>query len=88
LPFPTPEDLPNQGIEPSSPALLVDSLLTEPLSINVLYGWHCGGQVFQEVRPSTHIYQESPQIVVKNYCCAFSSSSSNGHCFYLHHLDG
>ena len=29
-PFPTPEDLPNPGIEPRSPALQVDSLLTEP----------------------------------------------------------
>ena len=29
-PFPSPEDLPNSGIEPSSPALQVDSLPTEP----------------------------------------------------------
>ena len=30
LPFPTPGDLPNPGIEPKSPALQADSLLTEP----------------------------------------------------------
>ena len=29
LPFPSPEDLPNPGIEPGSPALQADSLLTE-----------------------------------------------------------
>ena len=30
LPFPSPEDLPNPGIQPKSPALQVDSLLYEP----------------------------------------------------------
>ena len=30
LPFPSPGDLPNPGIEPRSPALQVDSLLAEP----------------------------------------------------------
>ena len=30
LPFPFPGDLPNPGIEPGSPALQADSLLTEP----------------------------------------------------------
>ena len=29
LPFPTPQDLPNQGIEPVSPALQADSFTTE-----------------------------------------------------------
>ena len=29
LPFPSPGDLPNPGIEPESPALQADSLLTE-----------------------------------------------------------
>ena len=31
LPFPSPEDLPNPGIKPRSPALQADSLLSEPL---------------------------------------------------------
>ena len=30
LPFPSPEDLPDPGIEPRSPALQADSLLTDP----------------------------------------------------------
>ena len=30
LPFPPPEDLPNPGIEPRSPALQADSLVSEP----------------------------------------------------------
>ena len=30
LPFPPPSDLPNPGIEPRSPALPADSLLSEP----------------------------------------------------------
>ena len=30
LPFPSPGDLPNLGIEPSSPELQADSLLSEP----------------------------------------------------------
>ena len=31
LPFPSPGDLPNPGIEPGSPALQTDALLSEPL---------------------------------------------------------
>ena len=30
LPFPSPEDFPNPGIEPRSPALQADTLLSEP----------------------------------------------------------
>ena len=30
LPFPSPGDLPNPGIEPRSPALQTDALLSEP----------------------------------------------------------
>ena len=30
LPFPSPGDLPNPGIEPSSPALQADTLTSEP----------------------------------------------------------
>ena len=30
LPFPSPEDLSNPGIEPGSPALQADSFITEP----------------------------------------------------------
>ena len=46
LPFPTPKDLPDPGIEPASPALQADSLPTESpmkpyfspeFSVNVLF---------------------------------------------------
>jgi len=30
LPFPSPEDLPDPGIEPMSPTLQADALLSEP----------------------------------------------------------
>ena len=30
LPFPSPEDLPHPGIEPRSPALQADTLVSEP----------------------------------------------------------
>ena len=41
LPFPSPEDLPDPGIEPRSPALQADSLPSElpgnPMFINTLF---------------------------------------------------
>ena len=33
LPFPSPGDLPNPGIEPGSPALQTDALLSEPPNV-------------------------------------------------------
>ena len=36
LPFPSPGDLPNPGIEPGSPTLQADSLLSEPLGKSML----------------------------------------------------
>ena len=35
LPFPSPGDLPDPGIEPGSPALEADSLTSEPLLTNM-----------------------------------------------------
>ena len=40
LPFPSPGDLPNPGIEPGSPTLQADSLLSEP-----------PGKAFTELKP-------------------------------------
>ena len=37
LPFPSPEDLPDPGIEPGSPALQADTLKSEPQIMNVKY---------------------------------------------------
>ena len=36
LPFPSPGDLPNRGIEPESPALQTDTLPSEPFSLREL----------------------------------------------------
>ena len=36
MPFPSPGDLPDPGIEPRSPALQADSLPSEPPGINLL----------------------------------------------------
>ena len=33
MPFPSPGDLPNPGIEPRAPTLQTDSLLSEPLGL-------------------------------------------------------
>ena len=45
LPFPSPEDLPNLGTVPASPALQVDSLLTEPPGKPAsISPWHTGLQ--------------------------------------------
>ena len=40
LPFPSPGDLPNPGIEPESPALQADALLSEPMFILYTYSTH------------------------------------------------
>ena len=37
LPFPSPGDLPNPGIEPRSPKLQVDSLPSEPPGKTITY---------------------------------------------------
>ena len=42
LPFPTPGDLPDPGIEPGSPALQADSLLSEPLWWESMVGERVG----------------------------------------------
>ena len=39
LPFPSPGDLPNPGIEPGSPALQVDSLLSEIILLATSLTW-------------------------------------------------
>ena len=36
LPFPSPEDLPDPGIEPRSPELRADALTSEPPSVDYL----------------------------------------------------
>ena len=50
LPFPSPEDLPDPGIKPGSPALQADSLPSEPLS-----GWYGEGGG-RRVQDGEHMY--------------------------------
>ena len=45
LPFPSPGDLPNPGIEPGSPILQADALLPEPPGKPC----RCGGQLEERV---------------------------------------
>ena len=43
LPFPSPGDLPDPGIEPGSPAFQADTLTSEPLGkpiLDILYTWN------------------------------------------------
>ena len=40
LPFPSPEDLPDPGIEPVSPALWADALLSEPPGNPLSLTWY------------------------------------------------
>ena len=50
LPFPSPEDLPNPGIEPGSPALQADALTSEP---PYLYYLPNSGKCFSHLRLDT-----------------------------------
>ena len=47
LPFPSPGDLPDPGIEPRSPALQADSLPSEPLTLFFFTLWYCFPLVFK-----------------------------------------
>ena len=48
LPFPSPGDLPDPGIEPRSPALQADALPSEPLVdlFKITKSYNCGNRVF------------------------------------------
>ena len=84
LPFPSPGDLPNPGIEPRSPALQEVSLPSEPprkpCSLSFLQGifptqgWNPGLQHFRHVLYQLS-YQGSPRIL-EWITCPFSSGSS------------
>ena len=54
LPFPSPEDLPDLGMEPGSPALLVDSLLSEPPGMDLPKSRPLTGEAEQRKDQDTH----------------------------------
>ena len=62
LPFPPPEDLPNPGIKPASPALAGGFFTTMPpekpghLHIYLLWHWHLKKTVSLPLPPNTHLY--------------------------------
>ena len=59
LPFPSPGDLPNLGIEPGSPTLQAESLLSEPpgkpyiFTLSVFKGMYDLGQTWEEQNKAT-----------------------------------
>ena len=66
LPFPSPGDLPNTGIEPSSPALQADSLPSEPLGKPVIVS-----RKISLGSPATVLYGDAQNILVATltqYC--------------------
>ena len=50
LPFPSPGDLPDPGVEPGSPALQKDSLTTEPSEKQ----WKRNGKYFKNLMPFSY----------------------------------
>ena len=54
LPFPSPGDLPNLGIEPGSPTLWADALPSEPCYITLYIFFH-------ELKKETKKEQEDPK---------------------------
>ena len=64
LPFPSPEDLPDPGIEPRSPALQADALTSEP------QGSPQGKAKYSTILISTYVVptmlKDGPQVEYKN----------------------
>ena len=69
LPFPSPEDLPDPGIEPGSPALLVDSLLSEPPGVDFPKSRPLTGEAEQERDRDGQGHIQALNIHVSNSYC-------------------
>ena len=63
LPSPSPEDLPNLGTEPRSPALQADSLLSEPP----------GKPIHQDVCPRICVFYPDKQFQKGVFFCGLSA---------------
>ena len=67
-PFPSPGDLPNEGIEPRSPALPADSLPTEPPGKQIVTHGKVLGPLLQTVLPVQCTYSFSLDLRLFFFC--------------------
>ena len=80
LPFPSPGDLPNPGIEPRSPSLQADALTSEPLgkpckTLNVVPKIKENGQLmFKSSELLSGFWQRVLKVFIKGEDCRMSSS--------------
>ena len=88
LPFPSPGDLPNPGIEPRSPALRADALTSEPpgkpKKASNYFPFPCTSMVFSSVFKWLYsVLREQTQVVRKellNEQVPAMDSKGSGHC--------
>ena len=91
LPFPSPEDLPDSGIEPRSPALQADALISEPpvpgsgtVLISFLFSLFGFSGFYYPVSKLTHLFLCIFCSPVDNVSyCVFSALLDS---FYIFHV--
>ena len=91
LPFPSPEDLPNPGIEPGSPTLQADALSSEPPAKPQS---QCSSQIttgiFTKLEPKISQFvwkHKRPQIAKAFLRKKYGASGINLHDFKLYYKD-
>ena len=67
LPFPSPEDLPNPGIEPRSPSLQADSLPSEPSGTQAISRTKCPILTFSSLDRHTQMVHSKPIFITPKY---------------------
>ena len=82
LPFPSPGDLPNQGIEPRSPALRADALTSEPPGKPKHTGVGCHS-LLQEIFPTQGLNPGLPHYRQTLYYLSHQRGSINGSFFRI-----
>ena len=66
LPFPSSGDLPDPGIEPRSPALLADTLPSEPPHLSCTL--KSPGELFTFPKPDLHLRSRSLRVASESAC--------------------
>ena len=84
LPFPSPGDLPDPGMEPRSPALQADSLLSEPPGkpLNHHYSGptrYMAAFVFLSTWHASYSHHPTPGATLSVYLAAYSPASKDKH---------